>query len=230
MLKHTWNEKYIKNLKQNTNINQFSERIMLNLFSDCFLPKKKKNFWSLLGYYSKEYFLVVRPQSHSTFSLKCFVFLTNRSTCDSFFHFCGHWRTIEFILTLVWYCCLILNCFLVFNWGLRYPWKHSELFFLALLYCSLIRCFYASISSAGITFVCNLRYLTLSYLLRRRHSFRPQIIWRLRSFRFLAVKFWKMIVKNDRSEIASDLKRRMPAFRGIWCLIRYIDRKHEPFF
>ena len=167
----------MKNISNNlskiqTSIN-FFERITLNIFSDCFLPKKKKNFWNLLGYYSKEYFLVVRPRSHSTFSLKCFHFLTNRSTCDSLFHFCWHWRTIEFISTLVLTCCLILNCFLVFNWGLRYPWKLSELFFLALLYCSLICCFYASISSAGNTFVCNGRYLTLSYLLRRRHTFRP---------------------------------------------------------
>ena len=54
-----------------------------------------------------------------------------------------------------------------------------------------------------------------------------QIIFRLRSFRFFALNFGKRFRKKDKSESTSDLKR-MPAFRGIWYLIKFIDLKHEP--
>ena len=150
--------------------------------------------------------------------------IANRSQCGNLFHFCTPWRTTEYISTPVLACCLILKCFLVYYWRLRYPWKLSELSCLALSYCNLIRNIYAVLSSAASIFVYNITHLALSHLSRSKHTFVTHLICPLGSFRFLVVKFWKNIAKNDKIESAIDHKR-MPAFSGIWCLIRFFDLK-----
>ena len=116
----------------------------------------------------------------------------------------------------------------MYYWRLRYLWKLSELSFLALSYC---------IWSAIFMLVFARPVFSLSLIedISLCHSFWVEgkhlspIIFRLRSFRFFAVNFGKRLRKKDKCESTSYLKR-MPAFRGIWCLIKFIDLKHEPFF
>ena len=106
------------------------------------------------------------------------------------------------------------------------PEKTFRTFFSRFVILYLISNIYASISLARSIFVPDRRYLVChSFCVEGKHL--SQIIFRLRSFRFFAVNFGKRLQKKDKSESTSYLKR-MPAFRGIWCLIKFIDLKHEP--
>ena len=114
----------------------------------------------------------------------------------------------------------------MYYWRLSYPWKLSELSFLALSYCiwSAIFMLVLAWPVVSLSLIEDISFCH-SFCVEGKHL--SQIIFRLRSFRFFAVNFEKDCKKKDKSESTSYLKR-MPAFRGIWCLIKFIDLKHEP--
>ena len=149
-----------------------------------------------------------------------FNFCQPKPVFSNLFYFCTQWRTTEYVSTLVLYCYLILKSFLVYYWRLRYPWKLSELSFLALSYC-IWSAIFMLVLARPVVSLSMIEYISLCHSFCVEGKPLSQIIFRLRSFRFFAVDFGKNLQTKDEIESTSDLKR-MPAFRGIWCLINLL--------